>query len=79
MKLKQYVQNLHEFIALHPEALDHEVYYSEDIEGNAFDKVEVTPALVYFEDLDDPGMPVFVGEKEDGGMPENMCNAVIIN
>jgi hypothetical protein len=41
--------------------------------------VEVTPALVYFEDLDDPGMPVFVGDKEDGGMPSDMCNAVIIN
>jgi hypothetical protein len=79
MKLKQYVQNLHEFIALHPEALDHEVYYSIDIEGNGFDKVEVTPALVYFEDLDHPDMPTFVGEKEDGGMPSDMCNAVIIN
>jgi len=79
MKLKQYVQNLHEFIALHPEALDHEVYFSEDIEGNGFDKVEVTPALVFFEDLDNPGMPVFEGDKEDGGMPSDMCNAVIIN
>jgi hypothetical protein len=78
MKLKQYVQNLHEFIALHPEALDHEVYYSEDIEGNGFDKVLVTPALVYFEDLDNPDSPVFEGDKEDG-MPSDMCNAVIIN
>jgi hypothetical protein len=79
MKLKQYVQNLHEFIALHPEALDHEVYYADDIEGNGFNKVEITPALVFFENLDNPGMPVFAGDKEDGLMPENMCNAVIIN
>jgi hypothetical protein len=79
MKLKQYVQNLHEFIALHPEALDHEVYYADDIEGNGFNKVEITPALVFFENLDNPDMPVFAGDKEDGLMPENMCNAVIIN
>ncbi len=32
---------------------------------DGFDKVEVTPALVFFEDLDNPGMPVFEGDKED--------------
>ena len=79
MTLKQYVQHLHEFIALHPEALDQEVYYAIDIEGNGYDKVEVTPALVYFEDLDKPMSPSFAGDKEDGGMPSDMCNAVLIN
>ena len=79
MTLAQYLKGLHEFVALHPEALDQEVYYSIDIEGNGFDKVEVTPALVYFEDLENPDSPVFAGNQDDGGMPSDMCNAVIIN
>lgn len=46
MKLKEYVQHLHELIALNPEALDYEVIYSADDEGNEFNKVNNIPSLV---------------------------------
>ena len=52
MKLKEYVQRLHELIALNPEALDFEMIYSTDDEGNEFNKVNNAPSLVSISNID---------------------------
>jgi hypothetical protein len=67
MKLKKYVQFLDEFVKMYPEALDLEVIYCRDDEGNGFDPVKYSPTLGQF---DEDGM--FKDTKDDP-------NAVCIN
>ena len=49
MKLKQYLKELNKLIKDNPEALNMEVVYSIDDEGNGFQKVEFAPGLGNFE------------------------------
>lgn len=50
MTLKEYLENLNEFIAEHPEALEYEVVTSADDEGNYYNPVHYTPSIGLFED-----------------------------
>jgi hypothetical protein len=68
MILKEFINNLNEFILEHPEALDMQVITSIDDEGNGYNYVNYTPTIGFFEDDE------FITESD-----ENMNNAVCIN
>jgi hypothetical protein len=53
MKLKEYVQHLHELIALNPEALDYDVIYSADDEGNEYNKLNFKPSLMLVSNINE--------------------------
>ena len=72
MKLKKYKEALDMLIKQHPEALEYEVIYSHDDEGNEFQKVHSTPVLVNVENIKDDR---FLDLAEDG----DKLNAVIMN
>jgi hypothetical protein len=44
MTLKQYIENLNEFVEKNPEALEFEVIYSEDDEGNGYNRIAYAPS-----------------------------------
>ena len=50
MTLKEYLENLNEFVAEHPEALEYEVVTSADDEGNYYNPVHYTPSIGLFKD-----------------------------
>ena len=45
MNLKEYIDNLNKLVKRHPEALEYEVIYAEDAEGNHYDGVYYTPTI----------------------------------
>lgn len=47
MKLKEYLQNLNKFVIKYPKALDYDVVYAKDDEGNGFREVNYGPYLGY--------------------------------
>lgn len=53
MKLKDYIKNLNEIVKEFPEALEMDVYYSSDSEGNYFNKVFYSPSLNYIDENDE--------------------------
>jgi len=53
MKLKEYLKELNKLIALHPEAMNYEVIYAHDDEGNEFQKVNCVPALMLIDNIED--------------------------
>lgn len=48
MKFKEYLKNLQELAEEHPEALEFDVVYGIDDEGNAFHDVVFTPTIGYY-------------------------------
>ena len=52
MKLKEYIENLNQLVKEHPEALEYQVIYSEDSEGNGYGNVYFGPTLGYWDDED---------------------------
>lgn len=46
MKLKEYIENLNEFVKEHPEALELDTIYAKDSEGNGYHDVSYTPTLM---------------------------------
>lgn len=70
MKLKEYLNNLQEFIKENPQSVEFEVAYSADDEGNYYQKVNFTPSFAIFEDITQYHL-----ERQGEGTP----NAVIIN
>jgi len=53
MNLKEYLKELNKLIALHPEAMNYEVIYAHDDEGNEFQKVNCAPMLMLIDNIED--------------------------
>jgi hypothetical protein len=55
MKLKQYLKQLNDLAKKHPEALEMDVVYSKDDEGNGFQHIYYAPNIGEFDgdDFDD--------------------------
>ena len=51
MKLKEFIENLNEFVKENPETLDMEVVTSIDDEGNGYSFVHYTPSKGVYEDV----------------------------
>lgn len=49
MKLKDYVEQLTQILETNPEAMDYDIIYAADDEGNNFSKVHYPPCLGYFD------------------------------
>ena len=75
MTLKEYVENLNEFVKENPEALDYIVVYSSDDEGNSYGRVHYTPSIGQYEDYEF----IHVESFEDREMDGEDANAVCIN
>ena len=87
MKLKDYIKNLQKLVDDYPEALEMEVIYSHDDEGNEYQKViNDEPAMCQIESLADGyrflelvGFYVEEGEHSDDDIALEDCNAVCKN
>ena len=72
MKLKEYLKELNKLIAFHPEAMNYEVIYAHDDEGNEFQKVNCIPALLPINNIEDDRYLEIQDEGE-------VLNAICIN
>jgi len=52
MKLREFIENLNNFVKENPETLDLDVITSKDAEGNGFNHVYYEPTKGFFEDGD---------------------------
>jgi len=75
MKLKQYFENLKQFIEENPDSLEMEVVTSCDDEGNSYDSVYYKPSKGIFEDREF----IDISQCEEWGRKEEEVNAVCIN
>lgn len=75
MKLRDYLEELKEFVETFPECLDMEVVYSRDDEGNGYQRVYYGPTKGIFEDSDF----ISADQLEDYEREESEINAVCIN
>jgi hypothetical protein len=78
MKLKEYLENLNNFVKENPDALDLEVIYSSDDEGNDFQAVHYTPQMGIFEG-GYRGEFISSEQLEDWDRSKEEINAVCIN
>ena len=76
MTLKEYIRNLNNLVKENPGALDLEVIYSIDDEGNAFHKVHIEPTIGY---LDEDGGFKSIEQFEDWDRDDSDVNSVCIN
>ena len=76
MKLKEFIDNLNNFVAENPEALDFNVVYSADDEGNWYNMVNFKPCLGFYEDREFKSVDY---DDEDVEMALAEYNAVCIN
>lgn len=75
MTLRDYIENLTEFVENNPGCLDLEVLAAKDDEGNGYTHVNYTPTLAYAGDLEDYVVEDVVSDEEEYDYP----NCVIIN
>ena len=75
MKLREYLEELQEFVETFPECLDIEIVYSRDDEGNGYQRVYYGPTKGIFEDSDF----ISADQLEDYEREESEINAVCIN
>jgi hypothetical protein len=75
MTLKEYIENLNEFVKENPEALEYEVVTSADDEGNYYNPVHYTPSMGLFEDGEFTHQDNF----EECEIDNEDANAVCIN
>jgi hypothetical protein len=75
MTLKEYIENLNEFVKENPEALEYIVVSSSDDEGNSYSPVYYTPSIGQYEDHEF----IHVENFEDREMDDEDTNAVCIN
>jgi len=75
MTLREFMENLNEFIKEHPESLDLQVITSGDDEGNYYNPVYYTPSTGFFED----GEFTCSAHLEESDRDEDDINAVCIN
>ena len=52
MNLKEYIEQLQEFVKENPQALEFDVWYAKDDEGNGYQEVYFSPSLKVY-DIDD--------------------------
>ena len=71
MKLRTFLEELNKLAKSNPKALDYNVIYSSDDEGNSYHNIYHTGALVEVEDLDKHHLELSFKGRES--------NAVIIN
>jgi hypothetical protein len=76
MTLREFLENLNDFIETNPDALDLNVIASSDDEGNFYNEVVFTPTKGY---LDDNGNYVEFDMYEDYDVEEELTNSVCIN
>ena len=75
MLLKEFIENLNEFVKENPETLDMQVITSIDDEGNGFNLVHCTPSKGIYEDSE------FISSEEykDYGRDGSETNSVCVN
>ena len=81
--LKDYLENLNKFVKEFPEALEYQVIYSHDDEGNEYQRVINEPTLCQLEEPNQKSYRFLelVGFYDNNCMniDRKDCNAVIIN
>lgn len=78
MKLKEFIANLQELAKENPEALEFEVVYSKDDEGNGYDEVYFAPSIGQMDE--DSDFRSHDGLIEDGYDEDEIeLNSVCIN
>jgi len=75
MTLREYLEELNEFVQTYPECLDMDVIYSRDDEGNGYQKVRYGPNKGIFEDREF----IPADQLEEWDREEDEINAVCIN
>lgn len=75
MTLREYLDELREFVETYPECLDMQVIYSRDDEGNGFQRVHYGPNKGVFDD----GEFIQADQLEEWGREPEDINAVCIN
>ena len=75
MTLEEYLNNLNEFIAEHPEALHYTVVTSADDEGNYYNPVHYSPTLGLFKN----GEFTHIDNFEDCELDNDDIKSVCIN
>ncbi len=79
MKLKEFIKNLHELVAQNQEALEFEVVYSRDDEGNGYQEVWCKPELAQFDAEDQEFVAESHYKEEPEYYEEYKPNSVCIN
>jgi len=74
MKLKEYLEELNKIIEQNPEALEMEVIYAKDDEGNGYQKVNFSPSLGWADIRH-----YYIDYFEENGRTEEEPNCVCIN
>ena len=75
MKLKEFIENLNEFVKENPDALEFEVITSKDDEGNGFNRVFYTPTKGFYNEEDFTSHNQF----DDFNLDDESLNSVCIN
>ncbi len=75
MKLRDFLSELNNLAKENPKALDYDVIYSSDDEGNSYHSIYCTGTFVQVEDLDAHHLDIVFKEGDE----EINYNAVIIN
>lgn len=73
MKLKQYLDHITKLINEHPEALECEMIYAQDDEGNGYQKVDHIPSICYTPEIKKYYIEEVYFEKEDYKKPNAVC------
>ena len=76
MKLKEFLENLNEFIKENPESLGYDVVTSKDDEGNGYNEVYYAPSIGFFEDREFKSTD---WDEDDNEIKLEEYNAVCIN
>lgn len=81
IKLKDYLQSLNELVKEFPEALEYQVIYSHDDEGNEYQRVVNFPSISQLESPEQKSYRnlELVGFYNGDDIIREDCNAVIIN
>jgi hypothetical protein len=74
MKVKEYLEKMNKLTKEHPEALEHEVVYAKDDEGNAFYPIVHNPTMGYYDDYEFYDVDYMMETKD-----ERPPNAVCVN
>lgn len=75
MTLREYIENLNEFVKNNPETLEMQVITSKDDEGNGYNLVYYEPSKGIFEDGDFTSFDQYDDRERD----EDETNAVCVN
>jgi hypothetical protein len=76
MKLKEYIESLQELAKATPEALEMEVIYAMDPEGNGYDKVYFEPSIGVYDEGERDYMSL---ESEDYEYEKSETRVICIN